>query len=355
MNLLFSTRALSSKFVHSLVEQFKLVESLGECDILLMNKTTAKAEYANTIADTAFNPVEYYFNWYHTIGIHCRDWEDVYERLDITPLQKYQNIFMFGGMLSDSARLKRGSKRVARFPVDDHGQIKFVSTGVVLTHVLALLKAHREFSIPLHEVIYDTQEASLNTIHPDWQPRENYYLYHAYDIPRYGCRRLDTLQWFYANTPRQTPNLTKEIDFTVGYTIITGDRVGAANYVSDIADKFTNTKIFVHDKIGGTSNFVPRPEYLDWIARSKYTAIIPLYDASSISIFRIIETLQHDCIPLIHPLCHTLELEQSFNTDLRKIVCSREWAPFSDAEYAAELRRLKSVFLPFKHGFVKCY
>lgn len=355
MNLLFSTRPLSGKFVHSLVEQFKLVESVGECDILLMNKTTSLVEYVNVVAHTAFNPVEHYFNWYHEHGIKCRNWEDVYERLDVTPLQKYENIFMFGGLLSESAKLKRGSKRAAKFPVNDHAQIKFISTGVILTHVLALLKAHREYNIPLHEIIYDTQEVGLGGIHPDWRPNNNYFLYHGYDIPRYHCRRLDTLQWFYANANITRENIAKDIDFTVGYTIITRDRSNAAGYVSDIANKFANTKLFVHDKLSGTSNFVSRPEYLNWIARSKYTAVIPPYDTSSISIFRIIESLQHDCIPLIHPQCQVTELEQSFNTNLSNIVCTPDWQPFTDTEYSTVLEHLKLVFLQFEHGFVKCY
>lgn len=354
MNLLYSTRSLSGKFVHSLVEQFKLAESAGSCDILLMNKTNAPAKYVNTVAGTGFNPVAYYFNWYHTIGVKCRDWEDVYTKLDITPLRQYKNIFLFGGLLSESGRLKRGSKRAAKFPVNDHDQIRFISTGVVLTHVLALLKANRECGIPLHEVIYDTQEINLKDIHPDWRPRENYWLYHGYDIERYGCRRLDSQQWFYANSKPPT-GLVKDIDFTVGYTIITPDRDSAPTYVADIANRFTSTALFVHDKLSGTSNFVPRTEYLQWIGRSKYTAIIPPYDKSSISIYRMIESLQHDCIPLIHPECNIVELEQSFNINLSNIVCTPDWQPFTDAEYNTVLGHLKSVFLEFKHGFIKCY
>lgn len=252
--------------------------------------------------------------------------------------------------LSESARFKRGSKRSKTFPVHDHAHIKFISTGIVLTHTLALLKTHHVYGIPLHEVIYDTQEATLGEIHPNYRPRDNYHLWHGYSIPRYGCKRLDAQQWFYANTVQQ-PSTTKDTECVAGYTIITPHRRGAADYVADITSKFTNTKIFVHDKIGGISNFVPRPEYLSWIARSKYTAVIPPYDSTAISIYRIVEALQLDCIPLIHPACKIDELEQSFNISLQDIVCTPDWVPFTDSEYSATLDRYKTAFLQYQHGF----
>lgn len=346
-DLIYSTRPLAGKFVHSLLQLFKFTEQTGnKKDILLMTKTDDNIPYIESVSKIQLNPVRYYTDFYHNEVVHMKNWEEAYEKIDVSHLKDYSHLFLFGGILSDSSGLKRGKKRSFNFPVNDRGQINFLSVGVYLLHTLALLKANREFGIPLIEVVYDTQEVSLNQIHPDFRPRhDSYYLIHNYDIEDYSINRVDMIQYFYdSEVSFFVEDTSKDLDFVFGFTVITKERLAQLEKFKAISDKFENSKLFIHNKIGGESTFIPRTQYLDFIRRSKYTLIIPPYDVKSISIFRILEAINLDCIPLIHSDCNVADLEKSFDIDLSEIIVDSDWKPFTEQRRNDIIAKLKEKF-----------
>lgn len=353
--LIFSTRPLTGRFVTSLVQQFKVVETVSsDIDLLSMTKTDSSANYVEKMTGLTVNPVFYFSDFYFNVARNLENWEAIYEALDVSELRKYDHIFIFGGLLSDGSNLKRGQKRDGVFPVgNDRGQIKFNSVGLPITCILAILKACREHGVNVHEVAYDQQEVSLSMLHPTYRPTSNYTLYHGYDHPEYGYRRLDSLQYYNKNKMEFESEVEKSIDFVFGYTIITKDRLYLIDDVKNLCDNFKDSQTFIHNKIGGESNFVERSVYLDLIAKARYTLIIPTYDPHSISIYRIIESLELDCLPLFHKAVNMEPIIKSFGEiDERLILKDNSFKPFTEDERCDIITSMKSQFCEFRKGFV---
>ena len=142
------------------------------------------------------------------------------------------------------------------------------------------------------------------------------------------------------------------MDFVFGFTVITKERLEQLQKFQKIADMFENSKVFIHNKMEGDSTFIPRERYLDFIERSKYTLVIPPYDTKSISIFRILEAIQLDCIPLIHPDCYVKDLEESYDIDFREIgiIVDDDWKPFTFNERRDIIDYLKFKVLTYRKG-----
>lgn len=360
-SLIYSTRSLTGKFVQSLLQCMKVVETCSNnIDICMTTKefsTIDKIRIESCLPD--LNPIHLYFDYYFKeVNPHKGYWEDIYNEIDIECFKKYDAIFIYGGILSSASNIFRGTKRTILFPTNnDRFQINFVSVGIHLTHLLGCIKASKELGIPLYEIVYDTQEASIGDFHSDYVP-EKYQKIHNYDIEDYKMKRVDMLQYFYDTEDHmffegETDLSQKIYDFTFGYTIITKNRAEAQDSYDNIFSKFKKTNIFAHNKLEKTSNFVDRDTYLRYIKHSKYTLVIPPYDKKSISVFRIIESIKNNCIPLIHPDCTISDIEKSYDVSFNDLIIDDSWEVFSDSKYAKVLEYLKDKFLPFRIGFDK--
>lgn len=210
------------------------------------------------------------------------------------------------------------------------------------------------YGIPLHEIAYDQQELSLNLIHESFRPTSNYTLHHGYNHPKFGYNRLDSLQYFQLNQFRmEEVDLTKSIDFVFGYTVITKDRDSMFDEVKSIVSNFKNYNLYVHDKVNGTSNFLSRELYLEKIAKARYTLIIPPYDKESVSIYRILESIELDCLPLFHKDVNYKLIEDSFGVDLSRLILKdNSFEPFTEAERCDIITHLKQKMLVVEKGFV---
>ena len=165
------------------------------------------------------------------------DWEEVYASLNVEPLAYYKSLYIIGGAFSPGGQIKRAGKRVGVFP-KDRGQLKFESTSKLLIHLLAMLKVNREYGTPIHELSFDPLEMSLSLVHQDYQPTENYHLYHGYDVSSYAMKRLDSLQFYFQkNAASHQPHSTKSTDFVFGFTAMKNS--GRRSYVYEI-DEIAN-------------------------------------------------------------------------------------------------------------------
>jgi hypothetical protein len=151
----------------------------------------------------------------------------------------------------------------------------------------------------------------------------------------------------------EEPDTSKSIDFVFGYTVITKDRNSIFTEVNEIVSCFDNFKLYVHDKVNGTSNFLSRELYLEQVAKAKYTLIIPPYDKESVSIYRILESIELDCLPLFHKDVNYKLIEESFNVDLSKLILKdNSFIPFTEEERCDIIKQLKTKMLVFEKGFV---
>jgi hypothetical protein len=163
-------------------------------------------------------------SFYDNEAKNMEDWMAVYNSINPISLKDYNALYIIGGLDLHRSNLGRFENRVGVFP-RDRGQLKFESCGIHLVNILAMVKAHHEYGIPLHELAYDPNEMSCDLFHPDIAPvkDKNYYLYHGYDIPKYGAHRLDSLQCWLEDSiqplfPEDYSN--KLYDFTFGYTVL---------------------------------------------------------------------------------------------------------------------------------------
>jgi len=352
--LLYSTRGLTSKFVTSLIQQFLVSETLGVCDIMLNQKTTKVSKYIMDVSGLQINEVVMpYHEFYHTKVFKMSDWVEAYNSIDLTPLAKYKKLVIFGGILSEKSYLQYGSKRLMKFP-EDRGQINFLSVGSTIFHVLAMLKANRELGIPLYEVIYDPQEVSLNAINLKYRPIDNYKLFHGYTDESRSFERLDSMQYFLEMY--QDQNIfgapKKDIDFTFGMTALTQVRSKQIEKAKEAARHFKNAKLFLHDKFSDEpSSFIGREQYLQLIGRSRYTLVVPAYDATQFSIYRLIESLHAGCLPLLHDDVICENVEKSFGINLSSLYLKNFDFGTTESRRLEIVDDLRSKVCEYRKGF----
>lgn len=251
-----------------------------------------------------------------------KDWMQVYRGLDPRPLKRFKTLFIMGGLLSTGSQLGRHLKRAEVFP-HDRGQLRFQSQALNLINALWILKAHNDFSIPIHEWAIDPLELSLDRFHDDVAPKSRYQLYHGYDIPDYGARRLDNLQYFYERHPEPVPE-DKPLDFVFGYTMLKGtSREAYRKDIQRVLKQFPSgrRKIFARDDAQGIDTLVCKADYLNALAQSKYTLVLPAYDQQQFSISRFQEALHVDCLPILHEDVNAKDVERSFRVDRKR--CSQ--------------------------------
>jgi hypothetical protein len=159
---------------------------------------------------------------------------------------------------------------------------------------------------------------SCDLFHSDVAPIKDsgYFLYHGYDIPKYGAHRLDSLQcWLEASTNPLFPEdySQKSYDFTFGYTVLKeSGREHYPNEINLIANQFSKSNVFSKNEYTGINTHVSGDKYLDLIKVSRFTYMLPSYDKHCFSGYRFLESIYHDCLPLIHADCNIQDIGSSF-------------------------------------------
>lgn len=349
--IFYTTRAIGGREGQNLARHLAILKAHHEeIDFLTGTSTDSSRkliyQYSGIMPRQSLN---LYGEWYATAAKNMADWMEVYESIDISPLRTYQNLYLIGGLDLHRSNLGRKENRVGVFP-RDRGQLKFESAGIHLTNILALLKAHNEYGIPLHELAFDPNEMSLDLFHGDVIPKNDFNLYHGYDIPLYGAKRLDSLQYYFNHRQESPAGLffiededKKIYDFTFGYTVLKNSgRDHYPEFVDQMATTFSEPRLYVKNEYTGENTHVDNDIYLGEIAHSKYTLMLPSYDKHCFSIYRFVESLYHDCLPLIHPDCNIKDVGESFGVDMSILVRT---GPFPEKERLETLEHFKGQFL----------
>ena len=356
--IFYTTRAIGGREGPNISRHFTILrDHHATVDFLTGTKTNASSNLINKLAHIApENSLNLYGQWYSTIARNMADWMEVYQSLDVGQLADYDSLYLICGVDLHRSNLGRFENRAGVFP-RDQGQLKFESAGIHLTNILALLKAHREYGIPLHEVTYDPNEMSIDLFHKDVRPLSNYHLYHGYDIPLYNAKRLDSLQaWFRADSATSSKALfsqiTKDIDFTFGYTVLKNS--GRENYPTEIqaiADNFKDVRIFVKNEYTGENTHVDGETYLRYVERSRFTLMLPSYNAHCFSIYRFLESIYHDCLPLIHSNCNLDDVSKSYGVDFSPLVVDKNFIIPTESQRLEILENLKAKMLSVTKKF----
>lgn len=330
----------------------KIVESQSSTiDFISTYKSQKPVEYIEKKSGIKItNHLKQLKDFYYSHAINMASWTEIYDEIDVDFLSEYDDLYVFGGLFSTASGLRRYEKRNRVFP-NDKGQIKFESVALPCVHELAFLKANRQYNIRLHEVCFDPLEMTIDLFHPDFCPNSKYTLYHGYDVEKLNMKRLDSLQYFYQHENKSLIEMQydKDVDFTFGMTIFQDFRKKYYDDVKEIQKKFKTTNLYVLNKITGENTFLDRADYLKQIARSKFTMILPAYDSNCFSIYRLLESLNNDCLPLIHDDCYIEEINKSYNTDLSVLMVKE---PFSEKDRMELLNMFKNVFLKVERKFV---
>lgn len=322
--ILFTTRPITSKYTKSLIEQMcilKEYQDKGHKIILWTpKKNTQNAEYIEHVAGIRIDEMICYIDDYKRCMTSPKpiydSWYEFLEREDwISQFEDIAQIVVFGGILSDASGLTR-EKNKFNAMLKTRNQMNFIANGTFLVGLLQLIKMSRERKIPVHEICFDPCENSLSQL-TDYLPHE-LHCYHGYDWQDYDLKRLDSLQAYLSQEPLGLMSFFEEdneksVDLCFGFTALTEHREKQYDDVmSSIHNSNIDAKLFIRHKRLGIDTFVKRDEYLDNIRSSRYTLLIPPYDLKHFSIYRFVESIYNDCLPLITSDVHTDDFVKSF-------------------------------------------
>jgi hypothetical protein len=354
--IFYTTRAIGGREGQNLSRHIAIIGSKhDEVDFLTGNSTDSSRlliqKFGNILPKRSLN---LFGPWYASDAKSMDDWMQVYERMDVSSLKDYSGLYLVGGLDLHRSNLGRSENRVGVFP-RDRGQLKFESAGIHLTNILALLKAHNTYGIPLHEIAFDPNEMSMDLFHKDVAPTKDYHLYHGYDIPLYNAKRLDSLQYYFSSLGRSPTHslfdeeIDKVYDFTFGYTILKNSgREHYPEYINSLAENFKNCRLYVKNEYTNENSHVDNDRYLAEIEKSRYTFMLPSYNKHCFSNYRFVESLHHDCLPLIHPDCNIEDVSKSFDVDLSVLIRTK---PFSEVDRLELLEVLKKKMLSVEKLF----
>ena len=320
--IFYTTRSVFGAEGKSVAKHVGILSNVCECiDYLANTKTDSPKKFFLDNGNVVLNKsINFFGDFYASHAIYKKEWSDIYKDLNVECLKEYDKLFIIGGIDLHRSGLNRFGKRVEVFPYDS-GQIKWKSTAIHCINILALLKAHHEFGIPLHEIAFDPNEISCNLFHSDVKPTIDYWLYHGYDIPEYSISRLDSLQYYFLKKGLTFFKKDKNIDFTFGYTILEkSNRESFESDVMSLSKKFKNINLYVKNYKTGIDSTIDKDLYLDKLQDSKFTYILPSYNTNCFSVYRLIESIACDCLPLIHPSCNIEDINKSYNIDLNDLM-----------------------------------
>lgn len=328
--IIFTTRPITSKYTKSLIEQMRILkeyQSNGYNLILWTPKSLAKnTEYILQVSGVLIDEMVCYIDDYRRCMVDHKPpmYDTWYEFLDkedwISQFENVSDIIVFGAMLSDAGSLTR-KKNVYNSMLNKRAQMNFIQNGSYLCALFQLVKLSRERKIPIHEICYDPCEISLDQL-TDYSPYK-LYCYHGYDYPDCKLQRLDSLQsYLEVKTNNWLENFfdndsTKDYDIVFGFTALTKHREKQYDDVMEGLDfnSELKTKLFVRHKRLNIDTFINRDDYLGFIDRSRYTLLIPPYDLKHFSVYRFIESIYNNCLPLITSDVFTDDFIKSFDID----------------------------------------
>lgn len=225
----------------------------------------------------------------------AKDWSEIYDNINLDDTDVFDKVIEIGSALSEGAYLKDKKINYNKLFYNT-AQFKYLSVRSVKQYLIFLYKIAKRDNILLEHYLIDPQEFNYFDIDETLK----YERYFQYTSERLNFERKDN----FLNTYKEKCGATKkfidnDLDFVFGYTVLTKDRENNMfEYLSDNL-KDLNTVLLVKDKYKGIDTFITKDKYLELLQRANYTLIIPAYDNTTFSIYRYIESIYNNCLPLI--------------------------------------------------------
>lgn len=279
-------------------------------------KTDSNIRYIEETAKIKIAEVITYNDYYETEvrSKKFKNWRTFVEESDMFDEDfRVDEVFCLGGMLSTACGLNRSMNKWTSM-YRTQNQMNFVANGVHMSAILQAVKLSNKLNIPFYEFCYDPLENSIAQC--EYHPN-NLTVYHGYAIDGYGMTRLDSLQHYLLTQPPKFFELDKDITFTFGMTVLTEVREAQYENAMKSIASIPSKAVYVRHKYLEIDTFVERDKYLEKIERSKFTFIVPAYDKMQFSIYRFIESVYYNCLPLLASDCHLADFISSFDLDTK--------------------------------------
>lgn len=250
-----------------------------------------------------------------------KTWREYYDKIDVSQYKDYDNIYVIApptyclyGLTDEKLE-----KLYAKWEnlLDSNRELHFNSHALPLLHMMILAKASREFHIPFFQHNFEVTGIDFSKI-KGLEPYQ-YVMFHGYKY-----RNLDyytTLQNYYLKYV--SPIYKKTLDFAFCFYTFEKQnqkhRLTATNELKEkLIPKLDRNKMFFYEYIKENKDMKPilRDEYFDKLKKARFTYIIPSFQTDVFSIDRFIDALAYDCLPLIHPLVVTEDVEKTYDVDL---------------------------------------
>ena len=357
--LIYSTRAISSIYSKLLIEQMNIVENFAD-DIHLMTHTKTDKSYKLAKEISNLSNLKHFKSDY--LRFYMEDvikekkfnsWDEIIDAIDISQLKDFDRFYLFGGILSSVN--KRFLKSSENFPYSFTW--KFQSLAPKYIFICAILKASKEYNIPITEIIFDPQEMSLDLVNSEKLKIDKnlHDLKFNIAIPEYNVDKFDMMQYLYSLKPECNIKFAeKEYDMIFGYTCLWKERSETMGQVIKSLNQFDKKQLFAKDIYLNIDTFIPRDEYLKYVSQSKYTLIIPSYDKTQVSILRILESIHNNCIPLFTPDNNFDILLKSFpDFNYKDYILDENFKQFSEDEWTNKLKHCQDVLMQIKDFSIK--
>lgn len=349
--LLFVGRGITGNAADSLVRSISALRWCKPTSITLLtfNRTLEGKEYIEATTGLKINRVISYYEQYvaDVQSFKYLNWLAFVDKADWLSDTKYDAVFIFGGMLSDTSKLTRAHTGYYNKTLSGRAYMKFLAVGQIIAAQLQLIKVANAQSIRIHEIAFDPQEYSLNLLTA--YPPKDYRVYHGYDVPAYEMIRVDALTYYMGSVQNAAATLfdtnDKEYDFVFGCTIAAPCRYSLRGKLETMRTSLASlrTKFFVYDRDMNVKTMVPREVYLSTIQEARFTVLVPAYDPKCFSVYRFQEALMVGCLPLIGRDVVTTDFAKSFSIP-NEIIAELRY-DYTDLPKISEDRRKDLIYI----------
>jgi hypothetical protein len=349
--LLFVGRGVTGNSADSLIRSISALRWCKPTSITLLtfNRTLEGKEHIEAVTGLKINRVISYYEQYvaDVQSFKYQNWLEFANKADWLSDTKYDAAFIFGGILSDTSKLTRAFPGSYDKTLHGRGYMKFLAVGQLIAAELQLIRVANAQSIRLHEIAFDPQEASVDLIKSF--PIKDYRLYHGYDVPAYGMHRVDALTYYTGSVQNAASTLfdtsEKEFDFVFGCTIAAPSRFSLRDKLETMRSSLGHlrTKFYVYDRYMNVKTMVPREVYLSTVQESRFTVLVPAYDAKCFSVYRFQEALAVGCLPLIGCDVVTTDFAKSFSIP-DEIIAELRY-DYGDLPKISEDRRKELIYI----------
>lgn len=257
---------------------------------------------------------------------------ELVDLINVDEFKEYDTIRFFDGIQLSGINNKK--------PLDYNQRVN-MNIGVSfnqLFNTAICIAIHKKFNTKVVQYTTDPQEMQLNQLKiPTIVEKANFG--HNYKNQKYN----DFYQKSMEKKRKLIPKVEKDLEFVMGYTEL--KELSRNNTVSKINEviryNFKNIKIFTRNDSIGINTLIRHNEYLSYLNRSKFTLVIPPYDKESFSVYRLIESLAFDCLPLIHNSCCLKYMNETYNCDFSELIYNDDF-DLSDENRLYLLEKFKS-------------